>query len=151
MADYTLRLIERLNGSEKSPAAPMEPEEPPFEIEEVRDEPGGYDFEIGLSDEIAHVYSFKVDWLVRRLSRQAGRRHNSKNAVDIMSSASCRCPDSRYACRKTRSRCRSNSNPNASPSPLRLLPHSAPSSASTFPMPCIVREPPKGFTKREIL
>ena len=70
--DYALRLIERLNGPEKSTAAPMEPEEPPFEIEEVRDEPGGYDFEIGLSDEIAHVHSFKVDRLVRRLSRQAG-------------------------------------------------------------------------------
>jgi hypothetical protein len=71
MADYTLRLIERLNGPTEVTDAPME-EEPPFEIEEVRDEPGGYDFEIGLSDEIAHVYSLKVDGLVRKLSRQAG-------------------------------------------------------------------------------
>ena len=71
MADYALRLIERLNGPEKSTIELMEPE-PPFEIEEVRDDPGGYDFEIGLSDEIAHVYSLKVDWLVRKLSRQDG-------------------------------------------------------------------------------
>ena len=47
-------------------------EEPPFEIEEVRDEPGGIDFEIGESDEIAHVYSLKVDGLVRKLARQDG-------------------------------------------------------------------------------
>jgi hypothetical protein len=71
MKDYALRLIERLNGTEEIPAAPMEAE-PPFEVEEVRDEPGGIDFEIGLSDEIAHVYSLKVDWLVRRLSREDG-------------------------------------------------------------------------------
>ena len=45
MADYTLRLIERLNG----PTDALMEEEPPFEIEEVRDEPGGIDFEIGLS------------------------------------------------------------------------------------------------------
>jgi len=71
MADYTLRLIERLNGPTEVTDAPME-EEPPFEIEEVRDEPGGIDFEIGLSDEIAHVYSLKVDGLVRKLARQDG-------------------------------------------------------------------------------
>jgi hypothetical protein len=71
MEDYALQLIERLNGPKKSTVALMETE-PPFEIEEVHDEPGGYDFEIGLSDEIAHVYSLKVDWLVRRLSREGG-------------------------------------------------------------------------------
>ena len=71
MEDYALRLIERLNGPEKSSIELMETE-PPFEIEEVRDEPGGIDFEIGLSDEIAHVYSLKVDGLVRKLSRQDG-------------------------------------------------------------------------------
>jgi len=71
MADYALRLIERLNGPEKRTLAPTE-WEPPFEIEEVRDEPGGYDFEIGLSDEIAHVHSLKVDGLVRKLSRENG-------------------------------------------------------------------------------
>ena len=41
-------------------------------MDEVNDESGGYDFEIGLSDEIAHVYSFKVDLLVRKLSREGG-------------------------------------------------------------------------------
>lgn len=71
MEDYALSLIERLNGPEKNAVELMETE-PPFEIEEVRGEPGGYDFEIGLSDEIANVYSLKVDWLVRRLSSKAG-------------------------------------------------------------------------------
>ena len=71
MAAYARRLIDRLNGVDDGIAETAEPE-PPFEIEEVRDEPGGYDFEIGLSDEIAHVYSIKVDGLVRKLSRQAG-------------------------------------------------------------------------------
>lgn len=71
MKDYALSLIERLNGPEKIAVELMEAE-PPFEVEEVRDEPGGIDFEIGLSDEIAHVYSLKVDWLVRRLSSKAG-------------------------------------------------------------------------------
>ena len=46
--------------------------EPAFEVEEIPDEPGGYDFEIGLSDEIGLVWSFKVDWLVRRISGEDG-------------------------------------------------------------------------------
>jgi hypothetical protein len=71
MEDYALQLIERLNRPEINTAALME-RDPPFEIEEVRDEPGGYDFEIGLSDEIAHVNSLKVDGLVRKLSREGG-------------------------------------------------------------------------------
>ena len=71
MADYALRLIERLNGPREDNDVLMAPE-PPFEIEEIRDEPGGYDFEIWLSDEIAHERSFKVDGLVRRLSREDG-------------------------------------------------------------------------------
>ena len=71
MAAYARRLIDRLNDVDGGTAETAEPE-PPFEIEEVRDEPGGYDFEIGLCDEIAHVYSFKVDGLVRKLSREGG-------------------------------------------------------------------------------
>lgn len=71
MADHARRIIEQLNGPDENTDWLYEPE-PPFEIEEVREGPDGYDFEIGLSDEIAHVYSLKVDWLVRRLSRKAG-------------------------------------------------------------------------------
>jgi hypothetical protein len=71
MADHARRLIDQLNGPDEDTGWLTEPE-PPFEIEEIRDEPGGYDFEIGLSDEIAHVYSFKVDLLVGKLSRQDG-------------------------------------------------------------------------------
>lgn len=46
--------------------------EPAFEIEDVRDEPGGSDFEVGLGDEIAHERSADVDRLVRELSREDG-------------------------------------------------------------------------------
>ncbi|AOT04340.1 hypothetical protein [Arthrobacter sp. U41] len=71
MLDYARRLIEQLNGPGENTDWLTEPE-PPFEVEEIRDESGGYDFEIGLSEEIAHVYSLKVDWLVRKLSREDG-------------------------------------------------------------------------------
>lgn len=71
MLDYARRLIDNLNGPGENTDALMEPE-PLFEVEDVRDEPGGYDFEIWLSDEIAHVWSLKVDWLVRRLFREEG-------------------------------------------------------------------------------
>ena len=71
MAVYARRLIEQLNGSDGGAAEPMVPE-PAFEIEDVRDEPGGYDFEIGLGDEIAHERSADVDRLVRELSREDG-------------------------------------------------------------------------------
>lgn len=53
-------------------AAGTMPQEPLFEIEDVRDEPGGYDSEIGLGDEIAHARSADVDRLVRDLSREDG-------------------------------------------------------------------------------
>lgn len=39
---------------------------------EIRDEPGGYDFEIDLGDEVASERSAKVDRLVRKLSRENG-------------------------------------------------------------------------------
>jgi hypothetical protein len=71
MAVYARRLIDQLNEGDGGTAGTMEPE-PPFEIEEVRDEPGGYDFEIGLGDEIAHERSADVDRLVRELSGEAG-------------------------------------------------------------------------------
>jgi len=71
MAEYARRLVEHLNEAEGGTAEEMEPE-PLFEVEDVRDEPGGYDFEIGLSDEIAHERSAKVDRLVRKLSREDG-------------------------------------------------------------------------------
>lgn len=70
MAVYVRELIGELREG-GGPAEAMVPE-PAFEIEEVGDEPGGYDFEIGLSDEIAHVHSRKVDGLVRQLSREDG-------------------------------------------------------------------------------
>lgn len=46
--------------------------EPLFEIEETGDEPGGYDYEIWLSDEVAHIRSAKVDRLLRKLAREEG-------------------------------------------------------------------------------
>ena len=71
MASYARRLIDRLNEGDSGATKAMEPE-PPFEIEDVRDEPGGYDFEIGLGDEIAHERSADVDRLVRQLSGEGG-------------------------------------------------------------------------------
>lgn len=71
MASYARRLIDRLNEGDSGATKAMEPE-PPFEIEDVRDEQGGYDFEIGLGDEIAHERSADVDRLVRQLSREDG-------------------------------------------------------------------------------
>ena len=71
MAVYVRRLIDRLNEGGGGTVGTME-SEPPFEIEDVRDEPGGYDFEIGLSDEIANERSAEVDRLVRKLSREDG-------------------------------------------------------------------------------
>ena len=52
-------------------AETMEPE-PPFEVEDVRDEPGGYDFEIGLGDEIILVraLSWSTDALQTWISRR---------------------------------------------------------------------------------
>lgn len=46
--------------------------EPSFEVELTGDEPGGYDFGIWLSDEVAHRRSAKVDRVLRRLSREKG-------------------------------------------------------------------------------
>lgn len=71
MATYARSLIEQLNNPVGDTAEIMEPE-PLFEVEDVRDEPGGYDLEIGLGDEIAHEWSGKVDRLLRRLSREDG-------------------------------------------------------------------------------
>jgi hypothetical protein len=68
---YAGAIIEHLNQGENAAAPPTEAE-PLFEIEEIRDERGGYDFEIGLSDEIAHTQSAKVDRLVRKLSGEKG-------------------------------------------------------------------------------
>lgn len=71
MAVYARRLIEQLNEGDGRAAEPMVPG-PAFEIEDVRDEPGGYDFEVGLGDEIAHERSVEVDRLIRELSREDG-------------------------------------------------------------------------------
>lgn len=71
VAEYARELIAQLNEGESVAAGMTEPE-PAFEIEDVRDEPGGYDFEIGLGDEIAHERSADVDRLVRELSGEDG-------------------------------------------------------------------------------
>lgn len=71
IAAYARRLVENLNEAEGGIVEALEAE-PLFEIEDVRDEPGGYDFEIDLGDEIAHERSAEVDRLVRELSSEAG-------------------------------------------------------------------------------
>lgn len=52
MAVYARRLIEQLNEGDGGTVDAMEAG-PLFEIEDVRDEPGGLEFETGLSDEVA--------------------------------------------------------------------------------------------------
>lgn len=71
MAVYARELIEQLNeaGGGTAEATVVEPA---FEIEDVRDEPGGYDFEIGLGDEIAHERSAYIDRMVLELSGEDG-------------------------------------------------------------------------------
>ena len=71
MAAYARRLIDRLNEGDGGTSGTKEPERP-FEIEDVRDEPGGYDYEIGLGDEVAHERSADVDRVVRELSGEDG-------------------------------------------------------------------------------
>jgi hypothetical protein len=71
MAVYARRLIKQLNEGDDG-IAEAGVQGPPFEIEDVRDEPGGYDFQIGLGDEIAHERSADVDRLVRELSGEDG-------------------------------------------------------------------------------
>lgn len=69
LASHAEAVIAAFNEGVTTPAAPPEPL---VEIEEIREEPGGYDFEIGLSDELAHERSAEVDLLVRKLSDQDG-------------------------------------------------------------------------------
>lgn len=71
IAVYARELIEQLNEGDGC-TAEATPAEPLFEIEDVRDEPGGYDFEIGLGDEIAHERSADVDRMVLELSGEDG-------------------------------------------------------------------------------
>ncbi|KRE50928.1 hypothetical protein ASG92_26260 [Arthrobacter sp. Soil736] len=71
IAVYARRLIEQLNEAEGVTAEPLKPE-PLVEVEDIRDEAGGYDFEIGLGEELAHERSADVDRLVRDLSREDG-------------------------------------------------------------------------------
>lgn len=44
MLEYASRLIDQLNGTGETIDALIEPEAP-FEVDEIRNEPGGYDFE----------------------------------------------------------------------------------------------------------
>lgn len=71
MAEYARELIDQLNQAEGVTAEPRIPE-PLVEVEDIRDEPGGYDFEIGLGDQLAHERSDDVDRLVRELSAEDG-------------------------------------------------------------------------------
>jgi hypothetical protein len=71
IAAYTRNLIEQLHQAE-SVTGEAEEAEPLLEIEDIRDEPGGYDFEIGLSAELAHGRSRDLDRLVSELSGEDG-------------------------------------------------------------------------------
>lgn len=71
IARYARELIERLNRPMEGAVEAMEPE-PLFEVEETSDEPGGYNFEVGFGDEVAHERSDEVDRLVLELAGEYG-------------------------------------------------------------------------------
>lgn len=72
IAEYARGLVEQLNQGDSSHGREaMEPERL-VEVEDIRDEPGGYDLELGLSDELAHARSADVDRLLGRLSGEDG-------------------------------------------------------------------------------
>lgn len=90
VARYAQFLIEDLHQAEDVTAQTqdvtaqtVEPE-PLFEVEETRDEPGGYDFEIGLSDELAHPRSDEVDRLVLELAGEDGVSEVFREDRDII-------------------------------------------------------------------
>lgn len=70
MAVHARQLIESLNRVEVEPAEEAKPE-PLFEVVDTSDEPGGYNLEIDLGEEIAHERSRKVERWVRELAREA--------------------------------------------------------------------------------
>lgn len=71
IAAYARGLIEQLGPAAGGAAGPVAPE-PVLEVEDIRDETGKYDFEIGLSDELAHERSADVDRLLRELAGEDG-------------------------------------------------------------------------------
>lgn len=71
IAAYARGLIEQLGPAAGGAAGPVAPE-PVLEVEDIRDETGKYDFEIGLSDELAHERSADVDRLLRELAGENG-------------------------------------------------------------------------------
>lgn len=83
IAMYAREMIEQLNEAEgvieKSPKL-----EPVVEVEDIRDERGAYDFEIGLADELAHARSADVDQLVEDLSREQGIKKVLREDRDVI-------------------------------------------------------------------
>lgn len=76
-------LIEQLSQSAGGTTKRTEPE-PILEIEDIRGEAGGYDFEIGLGEELAHERSAEVNRLVHDLSRQDGVKKVLREDRDLI-------------------------------------------------------------------
>jgi hypothetical protein len=83
MAMYAREIIQQLNEAEGTPAKPPA-SEPLVEVEDLRNQPGEYDFEIGLSDELAHTRSADVDELVHALLREDGVKEVLREDRDMI-------------------------------------------------------------------
>ena len=78
MADHARRIIEQLNGPDENTDWLHEPE-PPFEIEEVREGPDGYDFEIGLATRSpTSIRSRSIGWSAGCPARPAYSRPSGR-------------------------------------------------------------------------
>lgn len=83
MAVWAWQLIDHLNRTEAEPAEEGEPE-PLFEVVDTSDEPGGYNLEINLGEEVAQERSRKVDRWVRELARGDGVHEASREDREII-------------------------------------------------------------------
>lgn len=72
ISSYAEGLIEQLSPVVEPVGSSTAEPEPKFEVEDIRTEPGGYDVEIGLGEELAHERSDDVDRLLRELAAQDG-------------------------------------------------------------------------------
>ena len=80
---YARALIEQLNQESVLTDGTTEPE-PILEVEDIRGEPGGYDFEIGLSDELCHERSGDVERLVHELRGAEGVKQVLREDRDVV-------------------------------------------------------------------
>lgn len=84
IAAYAQAVIDELNQGDSNAGEETVEPEPLVEIDDIRDEPGDYDFEIGLSDELAHPRSAEIDRLIRKLSSEDGVKDVLREDRDLI-------------------------------------------------------------------